>query len=69
MSRRASDKIMPRAVLAAVILAAVASILAAFIGYRAIKISTIAIDTLETYNEVMREMLIMRSKSLEPRKF
>jgi hypothetical protein len=60
---------MPRAVLAAVILAAVASILAAFIGYRAIKISTIAIDTLETYNEVMREMLIMRSKSLEPRKF
>ena len=33
------------------------SLLAAVLGYRALKISTLAIETLDTYNDVLRRVI------------
>lgn len=61
MSRRKSDKEQPRLIAALLVLLVVTSGLASYLGYRAIKISLLAIETLDTYNEVMREIVKKRT--------
>ena len=64
--RRKSDRFQARILMLAIVLNGAIGILAAFLGYRAIKISLIAIETLDTYNDLMQEVVRRRTKSLLP---
>ncbi len=69
MSRRKEDKAQSRIILGLLILLTVTSGLASYLGYKAIKISGLAIETLETYNDLMHELLKHRGNGLAPDKF
>ena len=57
MGRRKSDKTAHRLLVALACLSCAISLLAAVLGYRALKISTLAIETLDTYNDVLRRVI------------
>lgn len=65
MSRRKDDTDKQRLIIGLLALLVVTSGLASYLGYRAIKISSLAIETLDTYNEILRELLIKRHKPME----
>lgn len=65
MSRRKDDTHKSRLILTLLVLLIVTSGLASYLGYRAIKISGLAIETLDTYNDILRELLVKRHKPME----
>lgn len=69
MSRRQSDKTQSRVLLGVSIVAFLFALLSAYIGYKAIRISGLAIETLDTYNDVLRAVLSKHSITKQPENF
>ena len=58
--RRSSDRLQYRALMGLAWLCFVQGMLAAYLGYRAIRVSTLALETMDTYNATLRAILERR---------
>lgn len=61
--RRKTDKQLPRLAMLLAVLVCASNLLAAVIGYRALRLSGTALETLDTYNAALRDILRRRNPS------